>query len=847
MVLSVFRRGKISYLIAVVLMSLAYSQSGKAREYFNPALLEVDNPEMSGTDLSTFEDGTQAPGKYRVDIIINDQTVDSTDVQFNMIDTDGKAALQPCLSVAQLQKYGVKTSLFPALAGHDGCASLAAIPAAKAQFVFASQQLLLSIPQLAMSPQSRGYVDPESWDEGVNAALFNYTLSGDKTTARNSSSQNSQSQYGNFRPGINIGAWRFRNYTTWNRDSDGQSRWDSIYTYAQRNIISLKSKLTAGDSSSPSDVFDSIPFRGVQLATDDDMLPDSMKGYAPVVRGIARTNAQVVIRQNGYVIYQSYVSPGAFEITDMYPTGSSGDLLVTIKEADGSQQHFTVPYASVPVLQREGHLKYSITGGKYRSYNSDVDAANVIQGTAIYGLAHGLTLYGGLQHSEHYRSVALGAGMNMGMAGALSVDVTNASSAPLNAPEAKGSSWRVRYSKNFVETGTNFTIAGYRYSTAGYYGMQEVLDSYGDDSAISDRRRNREELTVSQNLGNTRGSITGSIIKEDYWNSGTSSASWSIGYNNSWKGISWGVDYSASENVQDTDGDDENSADNDKQIAFHMSIPLDKFLRNTWANYNYNASKNGNVTHSLGMSGTALEGNNLSWNVQQGYGTDNVGYSGSTNADYRGSKGEITGGYSYDPESSRIHYGLSGGAVIHSGGITLSQPLGETIALVQAPGVKDTGIVNQVGTKTDSRGFAVVSNVSPYRKNDISLDTSTLPADAELELSSRTVVPTRGAVVSAKYETSVGLRALMTLTRDNGKPVPFGAMVSISGTEKKQSFIVGDSGMVYLTGLHPQEKLIVQWGSGNEQACTAEFKEKNPDDAKSSQPDLVTSVCHNAG
>ncbi|WP_157632460.1 fimbria/pilus outer membrane usher protein, partial [Bacillus cereus] len=80
-------------------------------------------------------------------------------------------------------------------------------------------------------------------------------------------------------------------------------------------------------------------------------------------RGIARTNAQVIIKQNGYTIYQSYVSPGAFEITDMYPTGSSGDLDVTIKEADGSEQHQLVPFASLPVLQREGRLKYSLTSG----------------------------------------------------------------------------------------------------------------------------------------------------------------------------------------------------------------------------------------------------------------------------------------------------------------------------------------------------------------------------------------------------------------------------------------------------------------------------------------------------
>lgn len=129
------------------------------------------------------------------------------------------------------------------------------------------------------------------------------------------------------------------------------------------------------------------------------MMPDSLKGYAPVVRGIARTNAQVVIRQNGYQIYQSYVAPGAFEITDMYPTGGAGDLDVTVKESDGSEQHFTVAFASLPVLQREGRFKYAVTGGQYRSYNSDVEKTPFAQLTGIYGLPYGLTLYGGVQES----------------------------------------------------------------------------------------------------------------------------------------------------------------------------------------------------------------------------------------------------------------------------------------------------------------------------------------------------------------------------------------------------------------------------------------------------------------
>jgi len=327
------------------------------RDYFNPELLEIDNPALKGADLTAFESGGQLAGTYYVDIILNGQKVDSRDVRFK---TDDAQRLVPCLSAGLLESYGVKTALFPDMAHADECATLNVIPQASSEFVFSHQKLDLSIPQAALAQHARGYVAPELWDEGITAALLNYSMNG----ANNRSHGSSDSQYVNLRPGINIGPWRLRNYTTWRRDNQSGNQWDNVYSYAQRTIAPLKSQLILGDSSAPSDVFDSMPFRGGQLASDDEMLPDSLKGYAPVVRGIARTNAQVVIRQNGYVIYQSYVAAGAFEITDMYSTGGAGDLNVTIKEADGSEQNYTVPFASLPVLQREGRLKYALTGGQ---------------------------------------------------------------------------------------------------------------------------------------------------------------------------------------------------------------------------------------------------------------------------------------------------------------------------------------------------------------------------------------------------------------------------------------------------------------------------------------------------
>lgn len=797
------------------------AQSVYARETFNPELVELDNPGMGKADLSAFETGGQAPGQYRVDIILDGQLVETKDVQF----IAGKAAdapLQPCLSLERLKAWGVKTALFPALSQDStDCVNLEAIPQTSARFEFAAQRLIISIPQAAIAMPARGYVSPDRWDDGITAAMLNYSISGAKGWARQHTGTDASSQYINLRPGLNVGPWRLRNYSTWSRDASGQSSTDTVYTYVQRAIIPLKAQLTLGDSASPSDVFDSLPFRGGQLASDDDMLPDSQKGYAPVVRGIARTNAQVVVRQNGYQIYQTYVAPGAFAITDMYPTGGAGDLDVTIVESDGSEQHFTLPFASLPVLQREGRLKYALTAGQYRSYDRSVENTPFGVVTAIYGLPQGYTLYGGLQASAKYQALSLGVGKNMGGLGAVSVDVTRSESSPQGEGQAHGESLRARYAKNMVSTGTHFSIAGYRYATRGYYGMQETLDTYGDNRIVQERRRNRAELTMSQSLGGNRGSLMLSAAREDYWNSGRTMASYSLGYNNYWRHVSFGLTWTYSRNGTPDASGSQKRYEKDQLLALNISVPLDTFLPQTWASEGMNVSKHNGTTHNVGLNGVALDNQALSWNLQQGYGTRGAGNSGTLSGDYKGAYGDASLGYGYDKQSARLNYGLQGGILLHENGLTLSQPLGETNSLVKAPGAHDVAIRNQPGVKTDFRGYTVVSNLSVYRQNDITLAPESLPDDVELELTTQTVTPTRGAVVRSDYRAKIGRRALITLLY-RGRAVPFGAIVTLARVES-DSVIVGDRGQAYLSGLEDRGTLDVKWGPGPDQQCRAAF------------------------
>lgn len=77
------------------------------------------------------------------------------------------------------------------------------------------------------------------------------------------------------------------------------------------------------------------------------MRPDSTLNWAPVIRGVAETNARVTISQDGQTLHQSSVPAGPFSIESVLPANTGGELLVTIQESDGRIRRFTVPYSTV--------------------------------------------------------------------------------------------------------------------------------------------------------------------------------------------------------------------------------------------------------------------------------------------------------------------------------------------------------------------------------------------------------------------------------------------------------------------------------------------------------------------
>lgn len=821
---------KMKIVCAVVAFhAMRYTAAAESDLHFNPAFLNGESASVA--DLSWVNTGSALPpGEYNINVYINKNYAFTGNVIFAVDKSSGQEVTAACLTASQLDALGVDMTQAEgvSLPLAKQCYFLNTLfPGSSTDYEPQTLTLNITVPQSRMRNLPRGYVSPENWEHGIHAGWLNYVINGSNNTYKGENKTRDQQLFASLNSGINIGAWRLRDYTTWTKDTNELNH---VQTWLQRDVPALGAQLYAGETYTSSQVFDSVGVRGLALKTDDNMLPASLSGYAPEVRGIARSNAIVTVRQNGNVIYQTSVSPGPFVLSDLYPTSSGGDLSVTIRESDGYETQFNVPFASVPNLVRSGQVKYALSAGKFQPVNNQA-APTFAQGELFYGWRYGLTFYGGAQLSERYRGVAAGIGQNLGRLGAYSLDVTHARSQLADDKRYTGDSVRLRYSKLLNDIGTRVNFYSLRYSTQGFYNLsdtaykrmsggrpEQVVEA---DGTVTTRYENLYDLRMSRKARNQLqlsqpmdeyGSLSLSWDQQTYWHTSKTTQGIQFAWNTTFRSASLGVSFQRSTSLYD------DSKDN--ILALSLSIPFGDPKNSTRARFSTTQGKSAGTTYSGGVSGYVPGKDELYYSVNQRYNAQKQ-YGGDAALQYKDHRGQYNLGYSYGRDARNLSYGISGGAVLHEDGLTLSQPLGNTNILIKAPGASEVAVLNHRSIKTDSRGYAVIPYATPYRVNRVGLDATTAGSDVELDNAIISKTPTDGALVRATITTQQGAKAMFVL-RQNGKELPFGTVVALADSEV--SSIVGDGGSIYLSGLPLKGTLNAVWGKDNAARCSVRYQ-----------------------
>ncbi len=816
---------KPTYLIIVSLLAgmsrSVQAEDNAAAPVFDKSMLWGES--LKNLDFSKYSTTNTLPdGTYSIDLNINGIVKGRRDL--SVIKKSSTSTAIPCVPRELLLEFGVKSESLPAAkeSADDECVDIAArIKNAFYDFNSSDLQLNISVPQIDMSQQMQGYVPPERWEAGLPAFLLDYNSNFYYAKNNGNTAENA---YLLAKSGVNIGSWQFRNTTSasWNNTS-GRSI-TPVETYLKRDLDALKSQLIIGDNFTDGDLFDSVSLRGIRMVSDERMKPINDTGYAPVVRGIANSNAKVTIKQNGYTIAETTVAPGAFEIKDLAPSSYNGDLQVTVTEADGRSSTFTVPFSAVPRSLREGSDRYSVSLGKVRQLTNSQPFLGQL--TYQRGLSNLLTMNSGLTASEGYSALQLGTVFNTS-AGAVGLDMTTSNTA-LGSQSLTGQSYRISFNKLFYNTGTNVTLAAYRYSTSGYLSILDALnarDKLASDSNSPSyienyaRVRSRAEININQTFGtNSSAYISGAT--QTYWAGQGSNNQFQAGLRQGYRWGSVGINTGRQTDL---------SGKNTNTVMLTLSLNLDKgksFSTSFQHDSSGNNSNQLNINGALGEERKLSYGLNIINNKNQQSENNNI----AGNLNYQGSNGIISASASNGNNSNQVSLGLTGSVVGAAGTILFGQPLGDSTAIIQAKDAEGAHVTPSIGVKINADGYALLPSLSSYRLNSVLLETGSMSDGVELDYTSTEVVPRSGSVVLAKFKTKKGIPLLLKTHFANGEPLPFGA----SAYDKDGNTVgeIGQGGKLFARVQYGAGQLVIKYSENRTCSITYDMKKQKQDEIK---------------
>ncbi|AFJ45175.1 fimbria/pilus outer membrane usher protein [Shimwellia blattae] len=767
-------------------------------------------------DLSRFSSSAISEGDYSVDVYTNGEWKGRRDLH---ITRDEHGELGVCYTREMLAQFGIASEkLNRELSQQSGfCGRLSAWrkdPMVKDTLIQSALRLEISVPQIYEDQLYKHYISPAYWDRGIAALNLGWNANVWNNHTSSAGGSDNNSAYLGINGGLSWDGWLLKHIGNMNwQEKQGGAHWKSNQTYLQRPIPQINAIASGGQIFTSGEFFDTIGLRGASLATDDNMFPDGIRSYAPEIRGVANSNALVTVRQGSNIIYQTTVPPGPFTLTDVYPSGYGSDLEVSVKEADGSTQVFSVPYASVAQLLRPGMTRYALSAGKVDSNNLR-NKPVLWQGTWQHGLNNMFTLYTGTTGFNDYQAFLLGTGMNTGI-GALSFDITQ-SQLKLDSGTKRGQSYRATFNRMFAETETSIVLAAYRYSTENYYNLSDALyavdqEKHRDRNYSLWRERNGFSFTVNQNLPEGWGGVYLSGRISDYWERSGTEKQYQLSYNNMYGRLSWTL------GVQRVYTPDSSGNRRDDRVSLNLSYPLwigEGRTANLTSNTVWNDSHFASA--QVGVNGSLDSDSNLNYGVSTTT-TRGGNHDVALNGSYRSPWTTMTGSYSQGEGYRQSGIGASGTVIAHRHGVAFSPETGTTMALVEAKDAAGATLPGSPGTRVDRDGYAILPYLRPYRINAVEIDPKGSESDVAFENTVAQVVPWEGSVVKVTFGTRVQNSVLVHALQAGGQPLPFGA--TITDASGNEIGVVGQGSMMFINEA-TAPRAIVKWSSGQ---CTVQL------------------------
>ncbi len=576
-------------------------------------------------------------------------------------------------------------------------------------------------------------------------------------------------------------------------DVGGESEWVRLESSLIHDRPRTRTRLILGDSiARPTDVSDpGLPyaFAGVQWGTNFENDPDYQPYPLPTLYGEVAGSSVLDLYIDQSLRLRSEVEAGPFVIDSPPLSDGSGDVRIVVRDVTGRESVYTAPYYVSTRLLQQGVADYEINAGAIRESF----------GAESWGYGDGFI-------AGRYRR-----GMSERFTGQLLAEATPDQQAIGGAgvvlvPGVGVASFTAAASRDEEGSGTAFG-ATFERSAARWrasIGARVMDDGFTQLGRRDTGRETARVYTAELGWSMRTGAFSLRYADRERVNDSRSQLL-SAGYSRQLpRGMHLTVSASVGERSEFTRGDGEDAYESVEERRIGVSVR--KYL---------GSRQSLGVSHSQDVERRAdrrVRKNRATVEYQRYAPRDiGVGYElqydyddvsrYSAGIDWNTRNGNISARASHGEHGTDYFANVDGSLVVAGGSIFLERPLREGFAVVNTGDFTGVDIYrnNQLATRSDRRGMAIVPALLPYQANTLSIRENDLPLSARIDDRSVTVVPYFKGAVPATFGIYRRRSALVVLVDEGGEDLPPGTrLVPDAGGP---AYLVAMRGEVYIEDL----------------------------------------------
>ncbi|XXD11761.1 fimbria/pilus outer membrane usher protein [Klebsiella sp. R445] len=666
------------------------------------------------------------------------------------------------------------------------------IPSVQFEYDQAGQMLKLKVPDSWLPEQRIDNTGEQNYHRPLSTPglLFNYdsyslVSSDDSKTTSTSTETRFFGAAGTF---SNFAVIR-QNWSSGNAEQQGYIRYDTQWKYSDtERMLSYQAGDVVSDALTWSS---SVRLGGLRFSRNFSVRPDLVTYPLLNLSGSAEVPSSVDLFINGYKASSTQINGGPYTLTNVPFISGAGEATVVTTDALGRQVTTSVPFYVSNTLLREGLSDFDFSIGALRNNygikNADY-GAGAVSAIYRYGVSNWLTLSTHTEDREGLTNAGIGSDISVGTLGTLSL------SASASQGEGKGSQLTSGYSYYSGIWGVNYQ---HIQRSADF----DNLSSYRSTSTLS-RQSDQATLSFSP-WGRVLGSFSlgyFDIQAQDSSRTRLMNLSWSRGL---WKNSS--VNISVNHDLQA----------NSYSSMLQLIIPFDELGS---VQISGQRSSSGEWGQNIAYNRSAPVEGGLGWNIAHSISGDNYSQADLT---WVNKLATLSGGYYGSRDDRHGWFEAAGSVVLMDNSLFFARRINDAFIVVSTDGYPDVTVnyENRKVGATDKNGHLLIPWATAWYPGKVTLDTLPLPTDTEVPLVEQRIAVRESSGALVEFPVRRVRSATITLVDGAGQPLALGTPVE--ETTSHQVSVVGYDGIVWLSHLNRENKLVINADKGQ---CVVHFE-----------------------